>query len=660
MLSNKILQSTIAKRLGIIRKKRNLTMSGLAARSGVSKGTLSVLEDGSGNPTIFTLWSIADALNVPFNELISMAPQQVKPQIDADGVTLQPIDNTNKNLRIEAYHMTIQAKCHREATPHPSGVMEHVSVLRGHLLVGSLDAPKLIGAGEHFTFKADCPHIYSAPTDSVSAIITVQYPKDKQLSSEYTLVKSAPNTQEEWGQLLTLIHHHALQVANGLPMFRLLLRTGAEPEIVARNIEARLLTQQKNHHDTPTSLYFSPEKEQLCLYIFPKSKGYTDTLEKSPPETKDEHKILAYCKANNVTLDKAQLNFLKHFTRSGNLLCATLAAEALSTQGIPTLPHQINQFIEHQRGIKIKSKAIGEPLFVESIDSHTSYSLLRPGYARQHLVVGEMLLKHANQHRQVLAMGTDLGLSVLMLLDRIPDLDITAVEPNSTAFAYLQKNTENINIALQCSHFLDLNNKRKYPIITATGISYHLQTASFLQKAQTLLEPNGTLILAGEIIPSFSSEDEKNQALINHHLNYILDIIKMMTGDKSRDSSSHNALFIKPYLQELPNILFMAISNSVDTAVSCLKDLHKKIQTNEFKPTNNTITLDYYNLLNYELDVLIAGINNEINGKTSVANTFALAESSGLNLIEHQRVYATSGKTKTGGGLHVFVFQKSI
>jgi transcriptional regulator with XRE-family HTH domain len=655
MLSNKILQSTIAKRLGIIRKKRELTMSALAERSGVSKGTLSVLEDGSGNPTISTLWSISDALNVPFSELVSISPHTVKPQADADGVTLQLIDQASTNLRIEAYHMSIQANSHREATPHPSGVMEHVTVLKGHLLIGPLDTPKLIGVGEHFTFKADCPHIYSAPTDSVSAIVTVQYPKNKQLSSEHTIVKSVPTTQEEWVGLVNLIHRNSIEVANGLPIFRLLIRTGLEPEIVARNVEARLLIQQKDHYKIPVSLYFISEKEQLCLYIFPKSKGCTYNPEKHPTEEKDEHKILAYCKANNVILDTAQINFLKNVASVGNLLCATLASEALSIQGIPTLPHQVNQCTAHQQSNKITSKLTDRL----EIQSKSAYQLLRLGYARQMLVVGEMLLKYANKHRRILVMGEHLELDLAMLVDSISDLDISTVKPRRTTFSDLQKKTNNLNITSHYSDFLTLNNAIKYSTIISTNTSDQLHTAYFLQKAQTLLEDNGILIIADDIIPSFYSEEEKNQALIRHHVNYMLDIVRIVTCDTIKNSFPNDYVFIEPYTQELPIIAFMAITHSVDIAISRLKRLHETLQKNVFK-LENTILLGYYHLLTLELDALMAEINNKIECKTSVENIFALAESSGLSLIKHQRVYATFGKSKTGGGTHVFVFQKKI
>ena len=665
MISNKILQSTVAKRLEILRKKRELTMSGLAERSGVSKGTLSVLEDGSGNPTISTLWSIADALEVPFSDLINIPPQNISPELNVDGMSLQLIDQTNENLRIEAYHMTIKANSHRESTPHPAGVKEQITVLQGHLLTGSVDSPKLISPGEHYTFDANCPHIYSAPTDNVSAIVTVQYPKDKRLSSEYTIVKSTPADQEEWDGLLTLIRRHSVEVANGLPVFRLLIRTGAEPEIVARNIEARVLSTQRENYKSPVSLYFSPEKEQLCLYIFPKSKGYTYSSTENNHSTaieKEANKILAISKANDITLNNKQINFLSKIATTGNLLSATLASEALSIHAIPTLPHQIDDFIKLQHTVEIEQTESEEPLFEDRINVHSynAYELLHPGYARQTLVAGKMLLKHGDGSNTILDMGTGPGLPLLMLLDLIPDLNVTAVEPSPTAFAYLKKNTEHLDIKLQCGDFLDLDSASKYSIITSTGASHHLNTGYFLQKAHALLEDDGILIIADEIIPSFNSEKERNQALINHHVSYMLDVISLITRENMGDFSPNGYDFILPYAQELPTIAFMAITNSIDAAISRLRLLRETMQKSDFETTENKMLLGYCSFLNLELEALLAGIDYEVERKTSVENFFALAESSGLNLLEHQRVYATFGKSKTEGGTHIFVFKKSL
>lgn len=48
------------------RQLRNVTFLNLAKKSGVSKGLLSKIENGCGNPTVNTLYKLSKALNVIF------------------------------------------------------------------------------------------------------------------------------------------------------------------------------------------------------------------------------------------------------------------------------------------------------------------------------------------------------------------------------------------------------------------------------------------------------------------------------------------------------------------------------------------------------------------------------------------------------------------
>ncbi len=53
-----------------IRLKRGLTQEQLAERSGLTQQYLSDLERGKRNPTIVTIWEIAQALEVSHEELV--------------------------------------------------------------------------------------------------------------------------------------------------------------------------------------------------------------------------------------------------------------------------------------------------------------------------------------------------------------------------------------------------------------------------------------------------------------------------------------------------------------------------------------------------------------------------------------------------------------
>ena len=56
------------------RDEQGISLSELARRSGIAKGTLSQLESGVGNPTIETVFSLSNALGVPVSALLSESP----------------------------------------------------------------------------------------------------------------------------------------------------------------------------------------------------------------------------------------------------------------------------------------------------------------------------------------------------------------------------------------------------------------------------------------------------------------------------------------------------------------------------------------------------------------------------------------------------------
>ncbi|WP_300265820.1 helix-turn-helix transcriptional regulator, partial [Microbacterium sp.] len=64
------LGSRIGRALRRERESADLSISELARRAGVSKATVSQLENGTGNPSVETLWALGVALDVPFAVLV--------------------------------------------------------------------------------------------------------------------------------------------------------------------------------------------------------------------------------------------------------------------------------------------------------------------------------------------------------------------------------------------------------------------------------------------------------------------------------------------------------------------------------------------------------------------------------------------------------------
>jgi len=59
-----------------LRTAYGITLPDLAAKAGISKGLLSKIEKGKGNPTLLTMQRLSDAL--PFHWMISPGPREKK------------------------------------------------------------------------------------------------------------------------------------------------------------------------------------------------------------------------------------------------------------------------------------------------------------------------------------------------------------------------------------------------------------------------------------------------------------------------------------------------------------------------------------------------------------------------------------------------------
>ena len=66
----------IGKTIKQLRSAKNLTLDQLAESSGVSKSMLSQIERNKTNPTVGTLWSLTEALNIDIGDLLGASPKK--------------------------------------------------------------------------------------------------------------------------------------------------------------------------------------------------------------------------------------------------------------------------------------------------------------------------------------------------------------------------------------------------------------------------------------------------------------------------------------------------------------------------------------------------------------------------------------------------------
>ena len=102
-----------------IRKERGVTLTDLAERTGISKSTLSRLENGQRRPSLELLLPLAQAYRVPLDDLVG-APEVADPRIrlkprKVNGRTVLPL--TRQPNGVQAWKILIPA---RQTRPSPA------------------------------------------------------------------------------------------------------------------------------------------------------------------------------------------------------------------------------------------------------------------------------------------------------------------------------------------------------------------------------------------------------------------------------------------------------------------------------------------------------------------------------------------------------------
>jgi transcriptional regulator with XRE-family HTH domain len=172
---------SVGARLRALRRRHELSLGTLAARSGLGKGTLSELESGLRNPTLETLFAITTALEVPLSAALPPGEPALPDDptvVVGDAIEAVLVDRfADASATAEVYRVSIAAGRSQRSAPHAPGVTEHWIVHGGDLELGPDAAAITITAGEATSFAGDVPHRYRAHEGAdVIATLVVRYP----------------------------------------------------------------------------------------------------------------------------------------------------------------------------------------------------------------------------------------------------------------------------------------------------------------------------------------------------------------------------------------------------------------------------------------------------------------------------------------------------
>lgn len=169
----------VANNLKAIREQKKLSLDGLAKVTGVSKSMLAQIEKGEANPTITTVWKIANGLKISFTELVAKAEMDCEIINKCDIAVLEEDEGRYRNYPIfpyddqrkfEIYDIELDPGAFLMAEAHPAGTQEFITVYSGAIEV-CVDQERL-QVEDHCSvrFKADRQHSYRNISDTLCRV----------------------------------------------------------------------------------------------------------------------------------------------------------------------------------------------------------------------------------------------------------------------------------------------------------------------------------------------------------------------------------------------------------------------------------------------------------------------------------------------------------
>ncbi len=178
------IQRVLAANLRRMRIARHLSLSELARATGMSKATLSGIENGRSNPTVETLAGLAGALRISLGELLEEPPlgeirivraTQGEPA-SRDGVPRRPLDAISSGGSVEVAELVLAARERSEGAARASGARAYLYVRTGKVLAGPVERHTELAPGDYASFPADVPQVYEAMRHPARALLLTLLP----------------------------------------------------------------------------------------------------------------------------------------------------------------------------------------------------------------------------------------------------------------------------------------------------------------------------------------------------------------------------------------------------------------------------------------------------------------------------------------------------
>lgn len=164
----------VGPRLRRIRAERGVTLTDLSEQTGISKSTLSRLENGQRRPSLELLLPLAQAHRVPLDDLVG-APEVGDPRIRlkprrVNGRTVVPL--TKQPGAVQAWKIVIPPT-QSKPNPRVHDGYEWLYVLAGRMRLVLGDNDLVLEAGEVVEFDTTLPHWFGSTGEGPAEVLSI-------------------------------------------------------------------------------------------------------------------------------------------------------------------------------------------------------------------------------------------------------------------------------------------------------------------------------------------------------------------------------------------------------------------------------------------------------------------------------------------------------
>ncbi|MFY4777068.1 helix-turn-helix domain-containing protein [Metabacillus sp. RGM 3146] len=179
-----VLNDIIAKNLKKLRTDRNLSLGQLSDLCSVSKVMLSQIEKGETNPTINTIWKIANGLKVPYTKLIDEAPNNAvivrksectEQMNEAANYRVFCYFKSSPTRNFEMFRVELDPHSSNESIGHSEKSQEYIYVTSGELILNTKGKEYILLEGDSIYFDSSVHHTYSNQQDYLLTFVVINY-----------------------------------------------------------------------------------------------------------------------------------------------------------------------------------------------------------------------------------------------------------------------------------------------------------------------------------------------------------------------------------------------------------------------------------------------------------------------------------------------------